>query len=483
MFAQERPFSFMATAIYGGSNPVYEWRRNGIIVPVNNDTYTSISFSNNDTITVQLRSSLNCVYSPTASDTAVAIIRPKSTPTSFSVTACGSYTLPWGDVVTNSNTYIHGYQNVYGCDSVVTVYVTIKHPSTPTSFSATACSNYELPWGQVVTASGAYTHTYSNVYGCDSAVTAHVTINYPGEPTSFNATACGSYTLPWEQVVTASGNYVHTYTNYKGCDSVVTAHITINHASEPTSFSATACGSYTLPWGQVVTQSGDYTNTYTNVNGCDSVVTAHIVINHASGLTVLDATGCSSYALPWGQVVTQSGLYVNYSYQNVNGCDSFVLIFVTINYPSEPTSFSATACGSYTLPWGGVATSSNAYTHTYQNVKGCDSVVTAHITINYPGEPTSFNATACGSYTLPWGDVATSSNAYTHTYQNVNGCDSVVTAHITINYPSEPTSFNATACGSYALPWGTTVTASGDYTHTYSNISGCDSVGNSAYHY
>ena len=87
----------------------------------------------------------------------------------------------------------------------------------------------------------------------------------------------------------------------------------------------------------------------------------------------------------------------------------------------------------YTLPWGVTpVTTSGDYAHTYQTVNGCDSVVTAHITINN-SVATSFEATACNTYTLPWADVVTTSGDYAHTYQTVNGCDSVVTAHITIN--------------------------------------------------
>jgi hypothetical protein len=48
----------------------------------------------------------------------------------------------------------------------------------------------------------------------------------------------------------------------------------------------------------LVTTSGDYLHTYQTVNGCDSVVTAHITINQAlsSQFTLLLLT----YTLPWG---------------------------------------------------------------------------------------------------------------------------------------------------------------------------------------
>ncbi len=87
-------------------------------------------------------------------------------------------------------------------------------------------------------------------------------------------------------------------------------------------------------------------------------------------------------------------------------------------------------------------------------INGCDSVVTAHITINN-AVATQFTAANCLSYTLPWGTTVTSSGDYVHTYPTINGCDSVVTAHVTINN-SVATQFTAANCLSYTLPWGTT---------------------------
>ncbi|MBK6482312.1 MAG: hypothetical protein IPG01_04065 [Chitinophagaceae bacterium] len=137
--------------------------------------------------------------------------------------------------------------------------------------------------------SGAYSNTYTNAVGCDSMVTANVTINYTSTPTSFSATACDSYTLPWGGSVNTSGAYSNTYTNAAGCDSMVTANVTINYSSTPTSFSATACDSYTLPWGGSVNTSGAYSNTYTNAEGCDSMVTANVTINYSPALQLPSA--------------------------------------------------------------------------------------------------------------------------------------------------------------------------------------------------
>jgi hypothetical protein len=90
------------------------------------------------------------------------------------------------------------------------------------------------------------------------------------------------------------------------------------------------------------------------------------------------------------------------------------------------------ACNSF--DWYGTTYNSSATpTHTFTNVNGCDSVVTLHLTVGHAntGDTT---ATACGSFVW-YGVTYTSSSrtSPTHTFTNVSGCDSVVTLHLTIN--------------------------------------------------
>jgi hypothetical protein len=164
---------------------------------------------------------------------------------------------------------------MFDCDSTVCAYITINY-SNGSEFEKTACDSYELPWGDVVTQSGKYCHTYKNIFDCDSTVCAYITINY-SNGSSFEKTACDSYELPWGEVVTQSGKYCHTYKNMFDCDSTVCAYITI-HYSEESSFEAKGCKFFRLPWGEVVTQSGEYTHTYQNIYNCDSIVTGIITI-------------------------------------------------------------------------------------------------------------------------------------------------------------------------------------------------------------
>ncbi len=131
---------------------------------------------------------------------------------------------------------------------------------------------------------------------------------------------------------------------------------------------------------------------------------------------------------------TSSNSTATHTLTNVDGCDSVVTLDLTINYSNTGID-AITACNTYTWIDGIIYTSSNSTaTHTLTNVDGCDSVVTLDLTINYSN--TGIDAiTACDSYTWIDGIIYTSSNSTaTHTLTNVDGCDSVVTLDLTINY-------------------------------------------------
>jgi len=384
-------------------------------------------------------------------------------------------------------TYTATATTAAGCTNSANASVTLLAPSSSSS-SASACGSYT--WAQnstTYTTSGAYTAIVPNAVGCDSTITLNLTINQPST-SSVTVAACGSYT--WAQnatTYTTSGAYPVTLAgaNAVGCDSTITLNLTIN---QPTTSSLTvaACGSYT--WAEnatTYTTSGAYPVTLAgaNANGCDSTVTLNLTINQPSTSSVT-ATACGSYT--WAEnatTYTTSGAYpVTLAGANAAGCDSTVTLNLTINQPST-SSMTTTACGSYTWAENTTTyTTSGAYSVVLAgaNAAGCDSTVTLNLTINQPST-SSMTAAACGSYT--WAEnttTYTTSGAYSVVLAGANaaGCDSTVTLNLTINQATS-SSMSVTACDSYT--WaenGTTYTTSGAYSVTLpgANANGCDST-------
>ena len=386
--------------------------------------------------------------------------------TEFDAKFCGSFT--WNGVeYTEPGDYIQTYTKADGCDSIVTLHLIEDCPCEDifTEFEVTACDFYE--WnGQTYTQSGTYTYNTVAANGCDSIVTLHLTISQTltAEET---ITACDFY--EWNgQTYTQSGEYTYTTVAANGCDSIVTLHLTISPTliAEET---ITACDSYA--WnGQTYTQSGDYVYTTTAANGCDSIVTLHLTISPT--ITAEETiTACDFYE--WnGQTYTQSGEYT-YTTVAANGCDSIVTLHLTIS-PTLTAEETITACDFY--EWNGQTyTQSGEYTYTTVAANGCDSIVTLHLTIS-PTITAEETITACDFY--EWnGQTYTQSGEYTYTTVAANGCDSIVTLHLTINQSEVGATEYATICYGETYTWnGQTYSTTGEYSITLSNALGCDSV-------
>ena len=306
----------------------------------------------------------------------------------------------------------------------------------------TACDSYT--WnGQTYTQSGEYTRQFVTALQADSTVTLHLTI-YQSVTSTSSVTVCES-DLPYHYV---NGDIDTTFEvgtpqlstfNFQlltqhGCDSTVILTLNVRSANY-TELTETACGNYT--WNnEVYTESGDYTQTFTNANGCDSIVTLHLTIFTADYAEFADSA-CSSYV--WNnEVYEESGDYVQ-TFTNVNGCDSVVTLHLTI-FTANYADFADNACGSYT--WNNeVYEESGDYVQTFTNASGCDSIVTLHLTI-YQSVTSTIPVALCES-DLPYhyvnGDIDTTFeigtpnlSVFNFQFSTSHGCDSTVTLTLTI---------------------------------------------------
>jgi hypothetical protein len=203
-------------------------------------------------------------------------------------TACSSFTWIDGNTYTSNNstaTFNIAGGAANGCDSLVTLNLTINNPATGTH-TVTACSSYTWIDGNTYTSNN-NTATFNiaggAANGCDSLVTLNLTINNPATGTH-TVSACSSYS--WIDGNTYTSNNNTATFNIaggaaNGCDSLVTLNLTINNPATGT-HTVTACNSYTWIDGNTYT-SNNNTATFNiaggAANGCDSLVTLNLTIH------------------------------------------------------------------------------------------------------------------------------------------------------------------------------------------------------------
>ena len=389
------------------------------------------------------------------------------------------------------------------CDSIYKLTLTVKE-TTSSDTDAVACDHFTW-YGSTYTESGTYTRTVTNAAGCDSVITLRLTVNpspkvniepvdsichWVGHAQLIAVTTPGTGTTATDYTYTWQG-FLHPTHTVQSIDKLSDT-TTVNFPTDTSS-----CGVSYPMWVKVVDNFGcaaydttlvtmasvtpriissltdqDMECDWDGVTGAPTVDDFTVVNRCAPGkqVTLLerdvfesgclrsktwvatDTSGCGNPAEPirvtytWGATVhtydtvkacdsytwrgktfTKGGDYSD-TLKSVCGCDSVVWLLLDI-YNSTHMVIPKDTCGSYRW-WNTEYTESGTYVREYINSDGCPSADTLKLTV-YPKYSATKDTVVCGSF--EWeGDTYTSSGDYTKTLHTVNGCDSVVTIHLTV---------------------------------------------------
>jgi uncharacterized protein YuzB (UPF0349 family) len=408
-----------------------------------------------------------------------------------------TFTLYDGTIVSATGTYFEQRSTVAGCDSIVVVNLTVN-PTYNNTVNASICSNetYTLADGTVVTAANTYVVTVPSIAGCDSTVTVNLTV-LPAQSFTANETICANETFQLQNgtLVNTPGTYTVTFASANGCDSTFVTNLTVLPVFSST-LNPVICAnqSYTLPDGTTTATAGTYVFPFNAINGCDSSITVNLTVNpvYTTNVTANICPG-DSYTLADGTVVSTAGTYNTTVSSVATGCDSTVVVDLNVRQNYNVTVPVSICQGdTYTLVNGSTVSTPGNYTAGTNTIYGCDSIVTVVLTLN-PVFNSTVDASICAdeTYLLPDGTSVNQSGTYTSALQTVNGCDSTIVTNLTVNplpvvnlgndvvVPNPPVILNAGA-GAASYLWNTgatsqtiTVTQNGTYGVTVTNSFGC----------
>jgi len=366
-----------------------------------------------------------------------------------------------------------------GCDSLVTLYLTV-HPAYHQEFYDTICEGdvYHQN-GFYETRAGHYEHAFLTVHGCDSLVTLHLTVNPAYHKELYDTICEGEIYNQNGFAESSSGEYHQFLHTCRGCDSLVTLHLTVNPAYHQEFYDTICEGDVYNRYGFTESLPGEYRQLLQTCRGCDSLVILHLTVNPVYHAEFVDTICEGDVYNRYGFYETRAGHY-EHSFLTVYGCDSLVTLHLAEN-PAYHQEFYDTICeGEIYDRYGFTESLSGEYHQLLQTCHGCDSSVTLHLTVNPVFDLLLRDTVCAGSayqkygFTIP--EVLMGQECEPLLLKSREGCDSLVNLMLKVN-PVSFTARTAVICaGEDYLFADKLLREAGMYLDTLPNQWGCDSI-------
>lgn len=204
----------------------------------------------------------------------------------------------WHDsIVVENGTYIDTLTTAMGCDSIVTLVLTKSGVHADTLAPVTACGSYEWMENEL-TASGNYSDTvHSDLYDCDSVTVLPLTIATSISFPTDTVEACGQYTWHGETYTESDTyNVTHSATEVE-CDSLFTLVLTLTSLTD-TLPEQSFCEKLEWIMGNdtlVITDSGFYSMTVVDGEGCPTTTYRQVnIVALRSVFDTIDTVKCGT---------------------------------------------------------------------------------------------------------------------------------------------------------------------------------------------
>ena len=247
-----------------------------------------------------------------------------------------------------------------------------------------------------------------------------------------NLTKCNAYNWPVSnQTYNTSGTYIGRIAKVNGCDSIIKLNLNITTILR-SSITVKACDTFTWALnGQTYGASGSYADTLLSASGCDSIVTLNLTVNPIPP-TIQNISACDVYTWPENNMRYTQTTQAFAILKNARGCDSLIILNLTIN-KKDSAVFYVNQCNPFTWSATGITYSkSGVYKAILLTSKGCDSLVSLHLTISPAFRIVQFEI-ACKTFT--WdknGKVYTATTSDSVVYKTAANCDSIIVLDIFI---------------------------------------------------
>jgi hypothetical protein len=390
-----------------------------------------------------------------------------------------------------------------GCDSAVVLALTVN-PILTTTIQADICkgtpylaNGFGIATDALSLGLHTFTHNLYTIDGCDSVVTLELTVNPSYTTVLYDTIVQGDvYSQNGYTGLTTSGIYVQNLTTLQGCDSVITLHLFVLSSNTIALLDTVCQGDTYSSYGFNIVTIDSFPGTYAYTTMLSNIQLSLQLTVLASGSSELSASICK------GGVYNQHGFTIDSdtldagthrfikAYAVNDKCDSIVTLNLTV-IPAYSTHLYDTLCygkSYYNRHGFGIFGLDDSLPGNYQFLRqlqtssGCDSTITLHLFLSPPNITQLYDTICFGNdyigngFTLITRNFSVGDYFYTRS-QTIGGCIDSIYLHLTI-LPIVHLSPVATICegDSYSGYGFNNLTTAGTHQTTLPAANGCDTT-------
>ena len=285
-----------------------------------------------------------------------------------------------GQYYSKTGFYTNAYTTIAGCDSILNLQLTV-HLFNDTIYTKICGNDSILFGGKHYSIIGIYTDSLKSVFGCDSLSTLHLTLQPPFNDTIYTKICGNNSILFGGKYYSIQGIYTDSLKTVFGCDSLSTLHLTLQSSSNDTTYTQICDNDSILFGGKHYRIQGIYTDSLKTIFSCDSLSTLNLTVRRTFNDTIYAQICDDDSYLFSGVYYFNQGIYTN-TYTTINGCDSLSTLHLTVHPTFNDTIYAEIYTNESVLFGGKYYSSQGIYTDSLKTIFGCDSLSTLHLTVH-----------------------------------------------------------------------------------------------------
>ena len=314
-----------------------------------------------------------------------------------------------------------------------------------------------------------------NIYACNDITNLNLEVN-PNYNIILNKQICEGDSYEFDGITYLENtNITKTFTSFYGCDSIINLNLEFVELFEINLNESICEGEVYEFAGEELSEAGVFSHTYESINGCDSVVNLNLIVNPTYNEN-LNIEICDNEVYEFaGEELNETGEY-SYTFESINGCDSIVNLNLIVN-PTYNENLNIEICDNEVYYFAGEELNeAGVYSHTYESINGCDSIVNLNLIVN-PTYNENLNIEICQGESYEFfGEILTQTGNYSQILQTINNCDSIIVLNLTV-HPVNTFNMTKHICEGEVFTFhGQDYSEQGNYTIELDNNYGCFNI-------